>query len=510
MASGHERYDWGAKIARRVWSFALIDRSLFRALITSAVLAAGAVLAGCNSDEISLANNAKANQPVSPQLLAEMVSKNMDLQSPILVRLFKQEAELEVWKQDRSGRFAILKTYPICRWSGDLGPKVREGDRQAPEGFYSITPAQMNPQSAYYLSFNTGFPNAYDRALGRSGSQLMVHGDCSSRGCYAMTDEQIAEIYSLGRESFFGGQRAFQFQALPFKMTPVNMAKHRNNPNMPFWKMIKEGYDDFEVTRQEPRVDFCEKRYVFNAMKPPSATRDPVFEASSKCPAYAVPDEVASAVRGKEQADEAEAARLAARGTPVARLNTGIDGGMNRVFAAALPNGNTGLSESGEGRSMSLMRERLPGTIPMDHVNPPRGPVTSPDEPLVASTTSSTHVASAAPDGQSGGFFSNLARKVGLGGAAADASASAPPQPQPVASAKPKVNEAKRHEPQRPEASTKMATAPKSETKQASARPPLKPSLSDGPAAAVNDTVAGSQPIVQANSFESRFSATPK
>ena len=218
-----------------------------------------------------------------------MVEKDMDLQSPILVRLFKQEAELEVWKQDRSGRFALLKTYPICRWSGDLGPKVREGDRQAPEGFYSITPAQMNPQSAYYLSFNTGYPNAYDRALGRTGSQLMVHGDCSSRGCYAMTDEQIAEIYSLGRESFFGGQNAFQFQAYPFQMTPINMAKHRNNPNMPFWKMIKEGYDHFEVTRQEPKVDFCEKKYVFDAAKPPNATRDPVFDASAKCPAYVDP-----------------------------------------------------------------------------------------------------------------------------------------------------------------------------------------------------------------------------
>jgi hypothetical protein len=315
----------------------------------------------------------------------------------------------------------------------------------------------------------------------------------------------------LGRESFFGGQRAFQFQAYPFKMTPVNMAKHRNNPNMPFWKMIKEGYDDFEVTRQEPKVDFCEKRYVFDAAKPPNAARDPVFEASSKCPAYVIPDEVASAVRDKEQADEAETAKLVARGTPVARLNTGVDGGMNRVFAAALPNGNTGLSESGEGRSVSLMRERLPGTIPMDHVNPPRGPVTSPDEPLVASTTSSTHVASASPDAPSGGFFSDLAHKVGFGGAAADASS--PPQPQPVASAKPRVNEAKRHEPQHPEAPAKMATAPKADNKQAAARPPLKPSLSgnsDAPAAAANDTVVGSQPIVQANSFESRFSATPK
>jgi hypothetical protein len=225
-----------------------------------------------------------------------------------------------------------------------------------------------------------------------------------------------------------------------------------------------------------------------------------------------VPGEVASAVRQREQAEEAETAKLISKGTPVAQLNTGIDGGMNRVFAAALPNGNTGLSESGEGRSVSLMRERLPGTIPMDHVNPPRGPVTSPDEPLVASTTSSTHVASAAPDGQSGGFFSNLARKVGLGAATADASASVPPQPQPVASAKPKVNEAKHHEPQHPEASAKMATAPKSDTKQASARPPLKPSLSgnsDTPAAtAKDDTVSGSQPIVQANSFENRFSAS--
>src|SRR6201747_38844 len=360
MASGHERYVRGAKIARWVWSFPLIYRSLVRALITSAALAVGVLLAGCNSDEISLANNAKANQPVSPKLIADMAEKNMDLQSPMLVRLFKQEAELEVWKQDRTGRFALLKTYPICRWSGDLGPKVREGDRQAPEGFYSITPGLMNPQSAYYLSFNTGYPNAFDRALGRSGSQLMVHGDCSARGCYAMTDEQIAEIYSLGRESFFGGQKSFQFQAYPFKMTPVNMAKHRNNPNMPFWKMIKEGYDHFEVTKQEPKVDFCEKKYVFDAAKTPDAKRGPAFDASGKCPAYVVPNEIAEATRQKAQDDDAEMAKFVARGTPVAKMNTGIDGGMNKVFAAALPDGNTGLSEGGDGGGgLSLALDKL-------------------------------------------------------------------------------------------------------------------------------------------------------
>ncbi|UPJ50238.1 hypothetical protein IVB30_02040 [Bradyrhizobium sp. 200] len=491
----------------------MINRSLVRALVTSAALAgAGALLASCNGDDMSLANNAKANQPVPPKLIADMTAKDMDLQSPILVRLYKQEAELEIWKQDRSGRFALLKTYPICRWSGDLGPKVREGDRQAPEGFYSISPAQMNPQSAYYLSFNTGYPNAFDKALGRTGSQLMVHGDCSSRGCYAMTDEQIAEIYSLGRESFFGGQKSFQLQAYPFKMTPANMAKHRNNPNMPFWKMIKEGNDHFEVTKQEPKVDFCEKKYVFDAVKPPNATRDLVFDAAAKCPAYVIPDEVANAVREKQATDLAETARLIAKGTPVARTNTGIDGGMHRIFAARVPEGNTGLSEPGDG-SLSLMA-RAPGTIP-SHVNPPRAPAESrtpsenlltgaPEQPkLVAAPAPApapTRVANAAPAEQNDGFFSNLARKVGLGGAA-DATASTPPS-------KPKAAEAKRSEPPRPEAP--KATAPKpADTKHAAAsRPPLKPSVSDTPAPAAKDNlVSGSAPIVSSNSFDSRFGA---
>src|SRR4051794_5702591 len=350
-----------------------------------------------------------------------MTAKDMDLQSPILVRLYKQEAELEIWKQDRSGRFALLKTYPICRWSGDLGPKVREGDRQAPEGFYSISPAQMNPQSAYYLSFNTGYPNAYDKALGHTGSQLMVHGDCSSRGCYAMTDEQIAEIYSLGRESFFGGQRAFQLQAYPFRMTPVNMARHRNNPNMAFWKMIKEGYDHFEVTRQEPKVDFCEKKYVFDAAKASDAKRDPVFDASAKCPAYVIPEDIASAVREKEQRDEAEYNKLVAKGTPVARINTGIDGGMNKIFAAKIPEASTGLSEEAEGSTLQMLAmSKAPGTIP-GTVNPPKpnfdAVAAAPQqEPVVAVAAPATNarVATAQPAEKSGGFFSGLARKMGV------------------------------------------------------------------------------------------------
>ncbi|WP_338822787.1 murein L,D-transpeptidase family protein [Bradyrhizobium septentrionale] len=490
----------------------MTHRTLVRALLTSAVLAAGILLAGCDSDQISLAQNAKANQPVTPKLLAAMVEKDMDLQSPMLVRLFKQEAELEIWKQDRSGRMALLKTYPICRWSGDLGPKVREGDRQAPEGFYSINPSQMNPQSAYYLSFNTGYPNAFDKALGRTGSQLMVHGDCSSRGCYAMTDEQIAEIYSLGRESFFGGQKAFQLQAYPFRMTPVNMAKHRNNPNMPFWKMIKEGYDHFEVTKQEPKVDFCEKKYVFDAVKAPNAVRDPVFDASAKCPAYVIPDEIASAVREKEQQDAAETSKLVSKGTPVARLNTGIDGGMNAIFASKIPEGNTGLSEGGDSQALqSMSLARAPGTIP-GTVNPPRPNLAVQQEQPVVATTSSTtpspttRVASANASDKSEGFFSSFARKVGIGGAADATPAAAAPKPPAAAAAapaKPKVAEAK---PQ-----SVVRVAPKAEPKQA-AKPAPKPSVTDtaaaAPAPAATGTqLAGSAPVVQSNSFDTRFSA---
>ncbi|KJC51443.1 murein L,D-transpeptidase family protein [Bradyrhizobium sp. LTSP857] len=491
--------------------------SLARAILASVALAASVVLAGCDTDQVSLATNAKANQPVTPKLLAAMVEKDMDLQSPILVRLFKQEAELEIWKQARNGQFALLKTYPICRWSGDLGPKVREGDRQAPEGFYSINPSQMNPQSAYYLSFNTGFPNAFDKALGRTGSQLMVHGDCSSRGCYAMTDEQIAEIYSLGRESFFGGQKAFQFQAYPFKMTPVNMAKHRNNPNMAFWKMIKEGYDHFEVTRQEPRVDFCEKKYVFDATKTPDAKRDPVFDASAKCPAYVIPDDIASAVREKEERDQAEYNKLVSKGIPVARMNTGIDGGMNKIFAAKIPEGSTGLSEGAEGTTLQMLAmSKAPGTIP-GTVNPPKpnfdAVAAAPqEEPVVAvaAPAANTRVATAQPAEKSGGFFSNLGRKMGLGTADTTATASAPPAvAAPAAPAKPAVAAAKpAPQPQAPKSvvAVKPAEPAKPDTRLAATRPALKPSVSDG--AGSSDTqFAGAAPVVPANSFDNRFSA---
>ena len=174
--------------------------TLVWALVLSAVAFAGALTPVTCLGEDGNQLPTKATKELSLELLSLFQQKHMVKNSPILVRIFKEEAELEVWKQDITGHFQILKIYPICRWSGDLGPKLHEGDRQAPEGFYTITPELMNPNSNYYLAINTGFPNSFDKANDRDGDFLMIHGDCSSSGCYAMTDEQMAEIYSLARD----------------------------------------------------------------------------------------------------------------------------------------------------------------------------------------------------------------------------------------------------------------------------------------------------------------------
>lgn len=264
-------------------------------------------LAACQSTDLP-----KDMAPLSREVEDLIVAIGSTPASPIYVRVFKEESEFEVWKRLPNGTYALMKTYAICTWSGELGPKIAEGDRQAPEGFYVVGPGQMNPNSSYYLSFNIGFPNAYDAAWGRTGSNLMVHGACSSAGCYSMTDEQMGEIYALVREAFRGGQRNFQVAAFPFRMTPENMARHRDNENMPFWEMLKVGYDHFEVTHQVPDVQVCDRRYVFDA----EATRGQEFDPLLPCPDYEVPEAIAVAVAARQEADavrfEAEVARLEA------------------------------------------------------------------------------------------------------------------------------------------------------------------------------------------------------
>jgi murein L,D-transpeptidase YafK len=213
----------------------------------------------------------KHEAPIPPATMALMKGKNTSPAEPMLIRIYKKEAELEVWKRSTSGRYVRLKTFPICRWSGQLGPKRKEGDRQTPEGFYAVTASQMNPKSRHYLSFDTGFPNAYDRAHGGTGSALMVHGTCSSAGCYAMTDAAMSEIYALVREALRGGQRAVQLQAYPFRMTAENLVRHRLDPNIGFWRQLKEGSDRFEATGDELVVSVSAGRYTFQPAKSPEA-----------------------------------------------------------------------------------------------------------------------------------------------------------------------------------------------------------------------------------------------
>jgi murein L,D-transpeptidase YafK len=215
---------------------------------------------------------------------------------PILVRIFKEESELEVWRRGRDGTYAVMKTYPICAWSGALGPKTKNGDRQAPEGFYEVAPKQMNAKSQYKRSFDLGYPNAYDRSHGATGSHLMVHGSCRSAGCYAMDDRQIEEIFALVGRSFATGAASVQVQALPFRMTAENMARHAKSPNMPFWRMLKQGSDIFETTRLPVEVGECRKAYAFG----------PVVGTGDAC----VPAKETAAVAAKRIADELQEAKL--------------------------------------------------------------------------------------------------------------------------------------------------------------------------------------------------------
>jgi murein L,D-transpeptidase YafK len=245
-----------------------------------------AILGGCSTASQYEPPAVVRTGTVYNSTLRQIESLNMEREAPILIRIYKEESTLEIWKRDRTGRFVPLNTYPICKYSGKLGPKIVEGDRQAPEGFYDITSDQMNPNSSQYLAFNIGFPNAFDRSLGRTGSFLMVHGGCRSVGCYAMTDDAMEEIYRLVYEALRGGQEKVQVQAFPFHMTAGNIARHAEDPNVRFWEMLKVGSDAFLATGQPPTVVICDRRYVFN----PFVTGD--FDPNASCPPGIEPSRV--------------------------------------------------------------------------------------------------------------------------------------------------------------------------------------------------------------------------
>ncbi len=200
---------------------------------------------------------------VRPKLELQLKAKKIEYGSAIFVRIFKESKELEVWMK-RENTFEQYKTYRICTYgSGELGPKRRRGDGQAPEGFYFVPPKGMNPLSDFHLSFDFGYPNQYDRAHQRTGSALMVHGDCVSIGCYAMTDPVIEEIYALADAALRRGQPFFKVHIFPFRMTDESMRKHRSSDWIEFWRNLKEGHDYFEKKHIPPNVRVWNQRYIF-------------------------------------------------------------------------------------------------------------------------------------------------------------------------------------------------------------------------------------------------------
>ena len=193
--------------------------------------------------------------------------KGVTLASPILIRIFKSESELEIWKR-KDGAFVLFATYPICHWSGSIGPKLRDGDKQAPEGFYTVTRAQARHVGRWPVSLDIGYPNILDQSQARTGSNILIHGGCSSIGCFAMTNPVSDEIHQLTMAAIDAGEDIVPVHILPFRMTDLNMAVQEKSPWMPFWNNLKEGYDMFERTKRPPAVSVCSGRYIFRETQP--------------------------------------------------------------------------------------------------------------------------------------------------------------------------------------------------------------------------------------------------
>lgn len=232
---------------------------MIRRLLGLALLL-GALLAVLYAARLAQQPPASSSAP----LAAKLEERGFALGQPVHLRVFKEESSLELW-MERGGRYELALTYPICAWSGALGPKLKEGDRQAPEGFYLVSKRQLKPDSTFHRALNIGFPNAFDTAQGRTGSFLMIHGACVSIGCYAMTDAGIEEIYTAVEQALSNGQEAVPVHIFPFRMTEERLAAAASQAWSSFWQNLAEGDRLFRETGRPPRAYACGTRYGFAA-----------------------------------------------------------------------------------------------------------------------------------------------------------------------------------------------------------------------------------------------------
>lgn len=206
-----------------------------------------------------------AKMEPSGSLTKQLEEEELHLGNPVLIRIFKAERRLELWMQKETHfPYTLVQKYPICSYgTKGLGPKFKEGDGRAPEGIYEVRKSQLNPKSKYHLAFNLGYPNAYDRAHRRRGSYLMVHGDCVSIGCYAMTDTAIEEIYGAVAAALSAEQSSVQVHCYPFALESAALEKHKDSPYFDFWSNLADAYQLFEEQKQPLVWEVQQKRYVF-------------------------------------------------------------------------------------------------------------------------------------------------------------------------------------------------------------------------------------------------------
>jgi murein L,D-transpeptidase YafK len=276
--------------SRRALKRGVLVALLLAALAGTAIIVLDLPFLDTEQDAINRERHARRvamadGQPLSgtpdlTNLSGRLAANGVALGAPVFIRIFKREFELELWMK-RDGRFHRFAAYPICNWSGGLGPKLKSGDHQAPEGFYTVDALSLNPNSRWHRSFNLGFPNPYDRAYGRTGSFLMVHGGCSSDGCYAMTNAVVDEIWKIVTAAFGGGQKRFHVHVFPFRMTPESLEERQASSWMPFWRDLANGYEAFERDQLVPRIAVCRGRYVVSPGREDSSDSAPI---ESTCP----------------------------------------------------------------------------------------------------------------------------------------------------------------------------------------------------------------------------------
>lgn len=257
-------------------TFHLTNILFWRRLLLAALAATGLTLLCPAANHHSWAMSRPAGSEGRPDMealrapMAERLREaGFRAGDPVFMRIFKEERLLELWMQPAGSPeapFRLFAVYPICAMSGTLGPKLKQGDRQAPEGFYAVGLKQFNPHSRFHLSFNIGYPNSYDRSHGCTGDFIMVHGNCVSEGCFAMTDRFIEEIYGLAQDALRGGQPFFRIHIFPFRLNAENLRRHAASNWLSFWEMLRPGYDYFERHKLPPDIVVRNKAYALSEL----------------------------------------------------------------------------------------------------------------------------------------------------------------------------------------------------------------------------------------------------